>query len=301
MSISLSGGDIAFIAAFIVLPTLILASCIWAIIAIRAGALLPQRAPLAAHEDDTEALPPEWPFVAGEQMPFDATASNELSPVGASTGTAEHTAILPDAAARNEAGAEVDQAAAPTELDADSSRAPVAASPTPDAHEQSQETGEYPLVPEGDWSRPAEAGAGPVAPPPEPDDVETQPATTAVPPEVDTWDTEPEPEPDAEPEPEPEPDTAIVAADTDDEEPVPDAAFEHTTDLPPPVAIKRKPARKVVAQLRPPVATTGRSRLRPAGGRRGGEPAADNALATEDEGAVQGDDSPVDVRRADDE
>ena len=49
----MSTGDLLFIFAFIVLPTIILVSCIWTLLLIRAGVLLPAR---RAVVNDTEAL-----------------------------------------------------------------------------------------------------------------------------------------------------------------------------------------------------------------------------------------------------
>jgi hypothetical protein len=296
MSISLSGGDIAFIAAFIVLPICVLASCIWAIIAIRSGALLPQRSALPAHEDDAEAMSPEWPYVVGEQTAFDNVDPAAAQLTESVTGTAEHIAILPDASPVSEAGAEPDGFHPAAEPNDAVPSAPITTEELAVDTPVVQETGEFPLVGEHDWSRPTIDSA--------PLDAHSA-ATSAEPPaadgaaepiDIETWDTEPEPEPEPEP---------VASAPADDEqdvdEPLPDASFEHTTDLPPPVAIKRKPARKAVAQLRPPVASTGRSRLRPAAARRAGEAIDDNGLAGEDEGTVQGDNGAVDIRPADDE
>lgn len=293
MSISLSGGDIAFIAAFIVLPTFVLASCIWAIIAIRAGVLLPQRSAQLELDDGAEAMPPEWPYVAGEQTAFDDMAPAAPQPAESVTGTAEHTAILPDAPPESEAVTDVEPDAFPpdAETDAAGSDAPIATEQLVVNQAQLQETGEFPLVAEHDWSRPEVDGA-PLDVPVDASTAELSAAEADTPTDIETWDTEPEPEP---------AEAAHATDDQDVDEPLPDALFEHTTDLPPPAAIKRKPARKAVAQLRPPVATTGRSRLRPAGARRAGETPDDSGLAGEDEGTMQGDDGAVDVRPADDE
>jgi hypothetical protein len=278
MSISLSGGDIAFIAAFIVLPTFILASCIWALIAIRAGVLLPERARLAP-ADDADAMSPEWPYV--EQAAAEAEpAAPYAEPAAPYAATDERTAELSTAQAQPKIEPEPSVAAessAPTVLATE--ELAVVRDPT-------QETGEY-IINERDWSRPngqPPQAAAPAEPPP-PVAPETQrPGSDADDGEVETWDTEPEPEPTV------DNDTGGEAADAEH--------ADHTTDLPPSAAVKRKPRRAAVAQLRPPVATTGRSRLRPSSARRPGEA---DELATVDEDAMQRDDRGVDVGGADDE
>lgn len=56
----MSGGDLLFIVAFIILPTAVLVSCIWALILLRRGVLLPERPapvrnrPMAAASDADE-------------------------------------------------------------------------------------------------------------------------------------------------------------------------------------------------------------------------------------------------------
>jgi hypothetical protein len=328
MSISLSGGDIAFIAAFIVLPLIILASCVWAIVAIRSGALLRQHAAATSAADDATAMTAVWPYAEHDEVA--AAQPDAWRPDATATGTAEHTLL---------ASADTDTRAADAPLD---NAAAITTSDGAHLHEPIQETGEFPLV-HHDWSQPSVVDEH-VAASTEP--IDTRPAQTSAPatpdvesppsnddanvkidsesgtedeanPEVETWDTTPEPEPaSAEP-----PLTAALdnadgvetdaAVDSDtnadseaeDDEPTPDELFQQTTDRPPLATVKRKPARKAVAQLRPPVAATGRSRLRPSAIRRPGDApeASSGSLAGEDEGTVQGDDGAVDVGSADHE
>ena len=304
MSISLSGGDIAFIAAFIVLPTFVLASCVWAIVAIRSGAVLPQHTLVAMQEDDAEAMTPEWPYVDEANVGPEADDVEASIPHETVTGTAEHTMITraePLAAESDTPDLPlVEQAGLADPLVTGDLAEPLALI---------QETGEFPVAHQ-DWSRPSAAEDTATDAPARdiaaeqrtPADLAAEPPADDAADKVESLDSVPKPTQESDPEAE----AGSAASDTasgDDEEAAYDELFQHTTDLPPPPAIKRKPGRKAVAQLRPPVTTTGRARLRPAGARRPGEAldAAENELATEDERSVESDDGPVDVRPTNDE
>lgn len=78
----MSTGDLLFVFAFIVLPTVILVSCIWTLLLIRAGVLLPARRVVVADSgppmEDTSARQPDdvettmihdAPLLAGESAP----------------------------------------------------------------------------------------------------------------------------------------------------------------------------------------------------------------------------------------
>ncbi len=79
----MAGGDLLYIFAFIILPTAVLVSCIWALIMLRNGALLPPR-----H------------VVAREVDPADEDADAALTEMNPVEETGEHVIVEPAAAPR---------------------------------------------------------------------------------------------------------------------------------------------------------------------------------------------------------
>ncbi|HEX5165657.1 MAG TPA: hypothetical protein VFV93_09700 [Thermomicrobiales bacterium] len=75
----MAGGDLLYIGAFIILPTAVLVSCIWALLLLRNGRLLPPR-PVARYE------------MAGEDVLADDEREDEPNPVEE---TGEHVVIAP--------------------------------------------------------------------------------------------------------------------------------------------------------------------------------------------------------------
>jgi len=75
----MSGGDLLYIFAFIILPTAVLVACIWALILLRRGALLPARS-AAAHE------------LSDEHVEYDGLDDRGVSLVEE---TVEHTIVAP--------------------------------------------------------------------------------------------------------------------------------------------------------------------------------------------------------------
>jgi hypothetical protein len=139
----MAGGDLLYIVAFIILPTAVLVSCIWALVLLRNGRLLPAR-PVARYK------------LAGEDELAGDDVDNEPNLVEE---TGEHVVIAP-AAPMSAAPVVADPA--PAAIVAEE-RVPVAPAPVPFADEPSpaERTQEMAAVPVGE---PAVSPQPPAAP-----------------------------------------------------------------------------------------------------------------------------------------
>lgn len=250
----MSTGDLLFIFAFIVLPTIILVSCIWTLLLIRAGVLLPARRFVLSDADAQ----------SDEEQPqaADAVAATAVHELPAATRAAEPATVeiveMPETAAALPAPEPV-AAIEPGEDSVEPVAAVSAEPPADEAADVLEHTTDFPII--DDTMLEQAAPAEEVSPEGSPTPVEPPPVSRPeAPPPVST---EPEPEldvlfvplPDDEPtlasssngidEPEvvDEIDAAVVDSEPDGGEPGEHA--EHRSGR-----SRRKPVRRV-AQLRP--------------------------------------------------
>ncbi|HMM40275.1 MAG TPA: hypothetical protein PKA95_00060 [Thermomicrobiales bacterium] len=171
----MSTGDLLFIFAFIVLPTIILVSCIWTLLLIRAGVLLPAR---RAVVNDTEALVED-----DNPQPADAVETTAVHEMPARANEAEPVVIeVVEAPAVDTAlpAPEPLPAIEPVVADATPSEAPQEPAPDDEPADEFEHTTEFPIIDDAMLERAAAEAATAEAKPPSPA-ASDQPAEEPIP------------------------------------------------------------------------------------------------------------------------
>lgn len=157
----MSTGDLLFIFAFIVLPTIILVSCIWTLLLIRAGVLLPAR---RAVVNDIEALVED-----DDPQPVDAVETTMAHEIPALANEAEPVVIeVVEAPAVDTAIPAPEPLPAIEPVIADAKLAEASQEPAPDDEPKNEfeHTTEFPIIDDAMIERAAEAATAEAQPPP---------------------------------------------------------------------------------------------------------------------------------------